>query len=317
MPIRKTYYKIGTLARESGISPDLIRAWEKRYELWSPERGKGGQRLYSEADLQLVRHIAKITRQGLRIGELAAMGRENLLQQLEIGNTTAEFQQADSTERFYDNELESYIAPLVTAAQTLDVLALRDGLNRALLELSPDKVVYEVIHPIMAKVGEACLSGKISIAGEHLISGMGEHYLRNCIEQASQAVPEKERPAVLCSCFPEELHRLGLLIVMYTLAREGCGPVYLGSSLPLESLEQAIVQIQPQSVWLSVTDSLLFDKYRKELAAVAGRHSTTFVLGGQGVRTDDTLLLKSGCKICSPVSSQPAAVQSFLRETFQ
>jgi len=317
MPLNKTFYKIGTLARESGISPGLLRAWEKRYELWSPERGSGGQRLYSEEDLHLICHTAKATRQGLRIGELAALGRENLLQQIKIGNKTSKIQQSNSTEKFPDNALESYITPLVTAAETVNVLALRDGLNRALLELSPDRVVYEVIHTAMVEVGEAYLNGKISIAGEHLISSMGEHYLRNCIEQASQAAPEKERASVLCSCFPEEEHRLGLLVVMYTLAREGCEPVYLGSSLPLQSLELAIMQIRPKSVWLSVTSPVLYDKYRHDLATLASRNNTPIILGGQGVRVDDTLLLKSGCKLCSPLSSQPAAVQSFHRETIQ
>lgn len=317
MPPNKTFYKIGTLARESGISPGLLRAWEKRYELWTPERGSGGQRLYSEEDMHLICHIAKATQQGLRIGELAALGRENLVQQIEDGNKTSQMQQAHSAETFHDNVLESYITPLVTAAETVNVMAIRDGLNRALLELSPDKVVYEVIHPAMVKVGEAYLNGKISIAGEHLISSLGEYYLRNCIDQASMASPEKVRPPALCSCFPEEEHRLGLLVVMYTLAREGCELVYLGSSLPLESLEQAIMQIQPKSIWLSVTSSVLYDKYRYDLATLAGRNSIPIFLGGQGVRVDDTLLLESGCKLCSPLSSQPVAVQSFHRETIQ
>lgn len=317
MPPNKTFYKIGTLARESGISPGLLRAWEKRYELWTPERGSGGQRLYSEEDLRLVCHIADATRQGLRIGELAALGRENLLQQIEDGNKASQMQQDHSAGKFQDNVLESYITPLVKAAETVNFKAIRDGLNRALLELSPDRVVYEVIHPAMVKVGESYLNGKISIAGEHLVSSMGEHYLRNCIEQASQAAPEKERTPVLCSCFPEEEHRLGLLVVMYTLAREGCEPVYLGSSLPLKSLEQAIMQIQPKSVWLSVTSLKLYDKYRRDLATLAGRNSIPIFLGGQGVRVDDTLLLESGCKLCSPLSSQPVAVQSLHRETIQ
>lgn len=317
MPIDKTFYKIGTLAREVGVSASLLRAWEKRYGLWTPERGPGGQRLYSEEDLHLVCHIAEATRQGLRIGELAALGRETLLQQMVAGNKSIKNQQENSADRFRDNIFDTYITPLVTAAETVNFSAIRDGLNRALLELSPDRVVYEVILPAMLQVGEAYLDGKISIAGEHLMSSMAEHHLNNCIEQAGQATPAKERLPVLCSCFPEEEHRLGLLSVMYTLAREGCEPIYLGSSLPMESLEQAILQIQPHSVWLSVTNSLYYDKYRNELAALAGRHSTHIILGGQGIRAGDTLLTKFGCKLCSPVSPQPAAVQSFLRQTSQ
>jgi len=313
MENNKTFYKIGTLARESGISPDLLRVWEKRYALWIPERGPGGQRLYSEEDLSLVCHIAEVTREeGLRIGELASFGRQKLLQQIE--NKTGLRREPESAGLFVDNELESYINPLIEAAESVNFLQLHDGLNRALLELSPDRVVYEVIVPAMEKVGEAYLSGKITVAGEHLISGISEHYLRKCIDQASQAVLERVEPSVICSCFPGEEHRLGLLVVMYTLAREGSRPVYFGSSLPLESLEQAIVQIQPKSVWLSVTSTVLYDTHRNGIAALAGRHLIPIILGGQGVRGDDTLLLESGCTLCSPPSCQPAAVQSIYRD---
>ena len=316
MPHNKTFYKIGTLARESGISPELLRAWEKRYALWNPARGSGGQRLYSEEDLSLVCYIAEATRkEGLRIGELAARGRKKLLQQVE--NMQGVRREAESAGLLIANGLESYIVPLIEAAETVNFPQLRDGLNHALLELSPDRVVYEVILPAMKKVGAAYLDGKITIAGEHMTSNICEHYLRNCIDQAGQAVPETASSPVICSCLPGEEHRLGLLVVMYTLAREGSKPVYFGSSLPLKSLEQAIVQIQPESIWLSVTSKGCYDTSRNDLAALAGRHSAPIILGGQGVRVDDTLLLESGCTLSSPLSSQPGAVQSLLRETKQ
>jgi hypothetical protein len=36
----------------TGLTPDLLRAWEKRYGVVTPIRSRGGQRLYSDADVE-------------------------------------------------------------------------------------------------------------------------------------------------------------------------------------------------------------------------------------------------------------------------
>lgn len=308
----KTFYKIGTLSQKSGVSPTLLRAWEKRYALWTPERGPGRQRLYSQEDFLLICHLAGAIVGGQRIGELAALGREELLQQARKKKETEGGAVNGGEAEAGGQGLESYIRPLLSAAEGVDLQRLRATLQQAMLELSPDIVVHKVLLPTMAKVGEWHLAGRISIAGEHLISGMVEHYLRNCLEQARLAIEEKKKAPVLCSCFPGEEHRLGLLAVSYALMRQECPVVFLGAALPLLALEQAIIQLRPTSVWLSVTDPFIYRKNRSELAALVSRSAILFVVGGQGVREEDPLLLEAGCALMSPTVQLPAAIQRLL-----
>ncbi len=309
----KSFYKIGTLARECGVSPTLLRAWEKRYALWIPKRGPGGQRLYSEDDLFLICHIAGAIAGGHRIGELAALGREQLLQQARKTKEAEEGRAASETEvENRRNALENYIKPLVSAAETVDLKQLRTALQQAMLELSPDRFVYEVLLPAMTRVGELNLIGRISVAGEHLVSSMVEQYLHNCLDQARRVTSEKAASPVICSCFPGEEHRLGLLAVSYALARQGCDVVYLGAALPLDALDHTIQQLLPKSVWLSVTSRTLYRKNRSELAALIRRNANLFVVGGQGVRVDDPLLLGVGCNLISPLSQLPTDIYKLI-----
>ncbi len=73
-------YKMGTIARLSGFSPELLRAWERRYGLLDPSRGSGGQRLYGDDDLRVLERVRALLSEGRSIGEVAQVGRARLLQ---------------------------------------------------------------------------------------------------------------------------------------------------------------------------------------------------------------------------------------------
>jgi DNA-binding transcriptional MerR regulator len=72
-------YKIATISRLTGFSPMLLRAWESRHQLLTPSRGPGGQRLYSDSDVLLLRGVRALLDQGLSIGEIVAGGRAQIL----------------------------------------------------------------------------------------------------------------------------------------------------------------------------------------------------------------------------------------------
>lgn len=312
-------YKIGTLARECGVSPNLLRIWEKRYTLFDPIRGPGNQRLYNEDDLFLLRHIAETIKSGRRIGELAALGRERLLQEARIERGAVDRVATKSSTADIDTQnqpLERYRQPLIVAAKNVDGAHLRTALAIAELELSPDKVVYEVILPAMQQVGEEYLAGRIGIAGEHLVSNMVDQYLGNLIGRASRFAADVKDTAICC-CFPGEEHRIGLLAVAYTLAREGWNIILLGSAMPLEALEQIILQVRPASVWLSVTGPDRYNNYRSDLAGLADRHQQRFIIGGQGVMANDQLLLNGGCVLFPSPLRLPADIHRYIRKESQ
>ncbi len=299
MEISSKVYKIGALARECEISPHLVRAWERRHHFLEPMRGTGGQRLFSHEELLILRYITAAIKNGARIGELAALGRKRLL--LEAGADNLPGRMAMSGEKTNNtaaSTLTGHAERLVAAAIRVDGLLLRSALSVDRMELSCDTIIYEVIPRAMAMTDVACLAGAMGIGGEHLISNIMEQFIKNALEEAHKAGPDEVKPVAICCCFPDEEHRIGLLTVAYALARQGRHIVYLGSAMPLAAVEQSIRQIQPESVWLSVTDSNRYKKHREELAALATRQNIRFMIGGQGAARADKLLHQAGCRLC-------------------
>jgi MerR family transcriptional regulator, light-induced transcriptional regulator len=62
-------FPIRVVARLTGINPVTIRAWERRYQLVVPERTPGGHRLYSRADVEILRAASRLVDQGLAISQ--------------------------------------------------------------------------------------------------------------------------------------------------------------------------------------------------------------------------------------------------------
>ena len=72
------YLRIGELSRRTGVAPELLRAWERRYGLLRPARSEGGFRLYSDADEQRVQRMRQHLRQGLAAAEAARRSVEGI-----------------------------------------------------------------------------------------------------------------------------------------------------------------------------------------------------------------------------------------------
>jgi MerR family transcriptional regulator, light-induced transcriptional regulator len=304
------FYKIGTLARECGISPHLLRAWERRYNFLDPNRGPGRQRLFNNDDLWLLRYLSAAIKDGARIGELAALGRKRLLIEARGKNIPGDVLfHAGTEEDPTAGLLIRHAERLVAAAESVDGPGLRAALATAQMELSSNKVVYEIINHAMQQVGMACLAGTTGIAGEHLISNLLEQYLNNAIETAHKSAVADSKPVAICCCFPGEEHRIGLLTVAYALAHQGWHVIFLGSSMPLTAVEQSIKQIRPESVWLSVSDPARYRRYRNDLTDLVLRQKETrFVAGGQGIADydkHDKRLIQGGCELCPPLFRIP------------
>ena len=68
--------RIGEVARRTGSTTALLRAWEARHGVLTPSRTDGGQRLYSERDVDRVRRVQELIAQGWSISGAVARLRE-------------------------------------------------------------------------------------------------------------------------------------------------------------------------------------------------------------------------------------------------
>jgi methanogenic corrinoid protein MtbC1 len=197
-------------------------------------------------------------------------------------------------------ELENLSQSVVEAAMLMDKSGLERILDQSFAHFTPDAVVQSVIEPSAREIGGLWMSGRLSVAGEHMASGAFSLRLRKLLESASP--PDHQTPNVICGCFPGENHQLGPLIVAYEVTRRGVRVDFLGASVPFEDLERACEALHPTGMLLSVTRSPLYDAHRPQLLEMLRRRagSLKFVLGGQGVPEEDAEVTALGVRLCHP-----------------
>ncbi|MGE0711063.1 MAG: MerR family transcriptional regulator [Planctomycetota bacterium] len=299
---RRGLYKMHTIAERTGFSPTLLRAWERRHALLDPERTDGGHRLYTEDDLEVLRQVRALLDSGLAIGEIASLGRPDLLARAgDRRGRAAPIAAEAALSSEQRARLGSYSAALVEAAVEVSDGKAEDALDQVFGLLAPQTALERVIAPALIEVGELWARGACSVAGEHLVSAKVKGRLLRLLEAANPSRRNGASPAI-CACLPDEQHELGALMAAYILARHHLRVVYLGACLPLEDLERACKVIQPAAVCLSVSRESLLSLHVPSLIELARRlpAGARLILGGRGVTADDRALREAGFTLLVP-----------------
>lgn len=258
-------YKMGTFHERTGIAPETLRAWERRYGLLEPERGPGGHRLYTDDDLRVMRRVLALLETGRSIGEIARIGRTALLAPTHVSGDTS--------------PIERWRQAILEAAAELDPAGIARPLDEAFASLSPMRVVHDLLVPTAREVGERWARGELSIAAEHLVTTEFEARLRSLVA----LFPTGDARPVVCAQLPTERHGIGLLVVGLVLAAAGLPVVHLGN-LPLSEMDAVFERLGPRAVCFSVMRPEVLDATEHDLAALARRHpAMTFFVGGRGV----------------------------------
>jgi|SRR6187549_52881 len=277
--------RIGELAAKSGVTADLLRAWEKRYDLLRPDRSRGGYRLYSAADEERVRAMVRHLRSGVPAGEAARLV-------LEDDRTVRPAAAA---------ELPAMGAELRRALERFDDAGTQAALDALTASFSFETVAREVILPYLRELGERWERGEVSVAQEHFASVV----LRGRLLALARGWDRGAGPRALLACAPEEQHELGLLIFGLALRQFGWRITYLGADTPIETLAAAAADLSPAAVVLVALTPEKLEPRRERLARLG--KDTRLLLGGPGAR--DGLAAAVGAEL---VSSDPLEAASDL-----
>ena len=292
-------YKMKTITQATGLSPALLRAWERRHGLLRPGRTEGGHRLYSEDDLRVLRAIQRLSAQGRSIGEIATEGRDALLAAEAERPTLTQAQPAHAE----GGPLERWRDRLVQAALDLDGPGVERALDEGFAAVSVEAGIARVVEPALVRIGALWAQGKASVASEHLASAKIAGRLLSLLEASNQATSDRRRFAV-CACLPGEEHALGAILVAYALTRRGFRVSYLGPSLPVEDVERVCATLRPGLLCLSVSRSEWLERHEADLAEVLPRCDVERVwLGGRGVRGPRPRLAEVGVRVLEPPCS--------------
>ncbi len=289
-------YKIKSISELTGFSPTLLRAWERRHQLLDPVRQPSGHRLYTDDDLAVLRQVKILIEQGHSIGEIAARGRELLLEAGRGRPLAFEVRgEIPGLPGHSDGELiDELRKEIVAGALELNTGRVILAIERAEAQLATQDLLYGLLQVTAREVGLLWANGKATVASEHLLSGIWSIRLRAWTERDAAEIKPGKGP-VFCAAFPDELHELGLLHLVYELRRLGREVTFLGACLPFEDLERAVAKIHPRSVCLSVTRQPVYEVHRSRFSELVARHrQVQFVLGGSGVSNLESELTVMG-----------------------
>lgn len=214
---------IGAVERDTGLSKDTLRMWERRYAFPMPERDQFGERVYSPGQVQKLRLIKRLMELGYRPGKIIGQSLEALEA---IGSAS------DAPESQATPEIESFLG-LITSHQSGE---LRHRLALALATQGLRTFVLETVAPLNLAVGEGWMRGRLAVFEEHLYSELVRSILRNAI---SGIYPQGRAPRVLLTSLPGEQHSLGLLMAEAMMVVEGAFCVALGNETPVQDIAGA------------------------------------------------------------------------------
>lgn len=245
----KPTFNLKAVVQETGLKPDTLRAWERRYGLPQPARTSGGHRLYSQRDIDTLKWLMARQEEGLSISravdlwnELLAEGKDPFIEMaddeqvagrppLEVGDTLTQLR-------------ESWIE----ACLAFDEQRAEYTLAQAFALYPPETACLELLQNGLSEIGRLWYEGEASAQQEHFASALAIRRL-----EAMLAVnPPPTRPGrILIGCPPGEEHAFSALLLTLLLRRRGWDTVYLGANVPLERLESTIEDTQPDLVVLA------------------------------------------------------------------
>jgi len=251
--------RIGELSRRVGVSPELLRAWERRYGLLCPTRSQGGFRLYSTTDEQRVRRMLALQQQGLS----PAVAAQTVADEADTADTA-------------DVAADALRQALAEALDRFDEAAANRAFDRALGTLSLDTLLREIVLDYLTDLGERWSAGQATVAQEHFATNV----LRGRLLGLARDWGQGGGPLTVLACPPGELHDLGLICFGLALRAYGWRIAFLGADTPVDTLKHAADSLRPDLVVLTATVAQRLSQIQSELREVSG--STRLALAGAG-----------------------------------
>lgn len=238
-------YPIKYVSQKTGLSTQLIRVWENRYQAIAPARTETNRRLYSDDDIYKLKLLKQISDQGHSIGQIAGLTIQELESYVEPQNTNASPIVVEHQSAHLDSQMIEKAIHLVMEMKHAELDAL---LIQVATQVGYQKVVDELILPLMQEVGDRWYNDELSVAHEHLTTSVVRSFLDHVKRNFS--IP-RDAPKILVACPSNQHHELGALAVACASASVGWEPLFFGTNTPLSDLAAASLDAHVSAVALS------------------------------------------------------------------
>lgn len=279
-PSKKPAFNMKVVVQETGLGPDTLRAWERRYGLPAPHRTPGRHRLYSQFEIDMLKWLVARQDEGLNIRHAV-----ELWQQLEAAGQDP-FEAAPGL----TPAQAKTPAVVISGEQVAEARGVwfeaclafgedraRHILAQAFALFPVETVCFEILLPALHEIGAGWFEGRISVQQEHFASVLALRQLEALLAAAPLTQGHDDR--LLVACPPGEEHTFGPLLLTLMLRRRGWEVVYLGANVPLDRLADAVQRIEPRLVILAA-QTLATASSLLALANLLEQEQVTLAFGG-------------------------------------
>lgn len=219
----KNRFSIVDFENLTGIKAHTIRIWEKRYQLFNPERHGNNERIYDLDDLKKVLNISFLQENGWKISKIAALQNDEI---------TATINAIVTDKGKYHEAINQFKVAMLSFDQMLFEITYQ----KLIAQRNFKEIFHEIFIPLLDHIGILWQTGTIVPAHEHFISQLIENKLHLNIEKA-QNLPKKNEKTFVLFLPENEIHNFGILYIQYELLLKGFKTIYLGHSIPLDDLK--------------------------------------------------------------------------------
>lgn len=280
-------HPIRVVAQRTGLTPAALRAWERRYEAIAPRRSDGGQRYYSDAEVERLTLLANAVEAGRRIGAVARLSDE------ELRAMVAEDRRASTSRSDSEVGAKHTVEDALDLVEQLRAEALRRLLMRSALRLRPHEVVEQLLVPLLRKIGEGWSSGRLGPSSEHLATEV----VRAFLEWLSRTIQVEAGAPLMVTATPAgQRHEFGAHLTGVIAAGEGWRVRFLGPDLPSDEIARATLAMGARGLALSAVHPKL------DTAGVRGvlelreqlPEGTAMIVGGTGAEPHRSTWIDAG-----------------------
>lgn len=300
-------YNLKAVVKETGVKPDALRAWERRYGLPTPVRTAGGHRLYSQRDIELLKWLVARQKEGLTISKAIELWYVlDNQEKLAALKTQAEVY---TSVPVIDNSLAGLQSQWQTACMQFDEIKAEHILAQAFALYPQETVCLDILQKSVAATGQGWYQGEVTIQQEHFTSSLATRRVEGLI---TATPPPTRAGQILVGCAPEEEHPFAALLLTFLLRRQGWPVIYLGAAIPLEQLEETLASVNPALV-IMVAQQLHTAAALKEMADLLLSNGINLAFGGRIFNYHPNLAARiPGYFLGTELAQAPAQIASLL-----
>jgi len=230
-------YNLKVVLKETGLKADVLRAWERRYNLPQPQRTQGGHRIYSKYDIKIVKWLITRQAEGFSISRAVELWQEAIaagidpLVEFSPATPSLSPEHLSST----DTRIEKMRQQWLEANMSFNSNRVEEVLNQAFAMFPVETVCIEILQRGLSDIGNDWHLGKASVQQEHFASALATRRLDALI--AATPRPTRQE-TILVGCPAGERHTFSMLMLCLFLCRRGLKVVYLGADVPIDQLEE-------------------------------------------------------------------------------